>query len=187
MLKALFAIIIAASISLTGAPQAVAQADGSDVAKVAAGIALAAAIGTAIKKSKDRDAGRDAAEVARFAAEKNQPDRLRGDAPRNWGHDPRRPTYGNAGRRHDADRGRGRPGGGAHESHRLLPAQCLVEHQTPRGNVALMGARCLNRNYRHGTLLPQACLRQVGTSHGLRHGHDPLCLRDAGFRIADRH
>ncbi|HBS49482.1 MAG TPA: hypothetical protein DEA05_05040 [Rhodobacteraceae bacterium] len=68
-----------------------------------------------------------------------------------------------------------------------LPAQCLREHRVGCGErITVLGARCLNRHYRHAGQLPQQCRERVWTRNGLRQGYDPRCLRQNGYRLARR-
>ncbi len=64
-----------------------------------------------------------------------------------------------------------------------LRADCIVDVPTRRGDVRVLGSRCLQNNYRHFAALPQACQVELRGRHHRRSGYDIGCLRNAGFEI----
>ncbi len=70
-------------------------------------------------------------------------------------------------------------------SRRVLPRQCLRTVETRNGNTRrVLGARCLERNYRFSSQLPRSCARQVETRRGWRWAYGARCLRQNGYQIA---
>lgn len=66
-----------------------------------------------------------------------------------------------------------------------LPAQCIRHIETRNGNTRrVLGARCLDRNYRFSNQLPRNCARQVETRRGWRWVYGARCLRNNGYQIA---
>ncbi len=70
---------------------------------------------------------------------------------------------------------------------RILPAECLSTVETRFGNLRLFGQRCLERNYRFVSDLPDRCQVRIYADRGPRTGYDPLCLREQGYRTNRRH
>ena len=68
----------------------------------------------------------------------------------------------------------------------VLPAQCLRNVQTRRGDVRFLGRHCLNNNYRAVHKLPQQCSMRVKTRGKLHSGFATRCLRQFGYRIGRR-
>ncbi len=65
---------------------------------------------------------------------------------------------------------------------KVLPAHCVLTHRLPSGKVrAVMGNRCLKRNFGRYDRLPANCYRQFNTVKGTRVGWGRQCLRDAGY------
>jgi len=70
------------------------------------------------------------------------------------------------------------------EAWKTLPARCLVGVNTLHGEVNLFARRCLMQNYHHVNRLPARCEISVRNVRGnMRHGYEPRCLRQAGFRV----
>lgn len=71
---------------------------------------------------------------------------------------------------------------------RVLPANCLTESRTRRGDrVRFFGQRCLNNHYANIGRLPQACHIRFRTHRNdVRQGFGARCLREAGFRTTRR-
>ncbi|MEX0302784.1 MAG: hypothetical protein AB3N24_10205 [Leisingera sp.] len=156
------ALIVAASIAITGFSAAPARAD-EDVAKFIAGMALLGILGAAINDARKRDDHH----VTRTY-----------NPPHNHGHGPKHHTHNRHGghvkplppqvRRYD------------------LPAHCLKYFPRYSRNHALVGQQCLERNYSKTHLLPQSC--RVTFWNGKRHkaGYKPSCLRQRGYRLVQR-
>ena len=70
---------------------------------------------------------------------------------------------------------------------RVLPSECLRQVETRFGTQRIFGQRCLARNYRHASRLPDRCEVRLYTTNGPLSGFDPFCLRDEGFRTTRRH
>ncbi|NND20162.1 MAG: hypothetical protein HKN98_16445 [Silicimonas sp.] len=163
----------AAGIALTPAPAA---ADGDDIAKIIAGLAVAGIVAKAIDDRKDRKRARREAEqrVQNFGRFGD------GDGIR---HDNRRIIDGKI-RRHDRDDGRARFGPGYKRV--ALPDRCLVTVETARGDRLAYGARCLNRNFRHAGKLPSGCETVVRTRRGFRTVYGARCLERDGWQVLAR-
>jgi hypothetical protein len=71
---------------------------------------------------------------------------------------------------------------------RILPAECLRNIDTRRGNtVRLFTQGCMTNNYRFTHRLPHECHVRVRAENGQRRqGYRARCMRDAGFRT-NRH
>lgn len=66
-----------------------------------------------------------------------------------------------------------------------LPGKCVREVRNHNGKVRrVLGARCLERNYRFSNQLPRSCVRQVETHRGWRWAYGARCLRNNGYQIA---
>ena len=66
---------------------------------------------------------------------------------------------------------------------RALPGYCLRNVRSYDGDRRIMGARCLQNNYRHAHRLPNRCKTYVEGPRGTRVGYRPRCLRKAGYSI----
>ena len=62
-----------------------------------------------------------------------------------------------------------------------VPLSCMREVETRFGDVRMFGRKCLEGERVNLNRLPQACSVQVYTGENLRHGYDPLCLRQNGI------
>ena len=67
-----------------------------------------------------------------------------------------------------------------------LPSTCLRVLNTDNGRVRMMARRCLERNYRQASSLPNSCKIRVRADRKIRKGYKMRCLRDHGYRIAGR-
>ena len=68
---------------------------------------------------------------------------------------------------------------------KTLPAQCIRQVDTRHGKTRrVLGARCLERNYRFANRLPRSCARQIETQRGWRWAYGARCLRNNGYQIA---
>ncbi|KIC13703.1 hypothetical protein [Leisingera sp. ANG-Vp] len=155
------ALIVAASIAITGFSAAPARAD-EDVAKFIAGMALLGILGAAINDAR-KDDGRH---VSRTYNPPNQ--HRHGHKPhahnRHGGHvKPLPPRV----RRYD------------------LPAHCVRYFPRYSQNRPLAAKGCLDRNYGRTHRLPQAC--KVTFWNGQRHrtGFKPRCLKRHGYRMVN--
>ena len=70
-----------------------------------------------------------------------------------------------------------------HGVKRNLPKSCEESHITQQGQVKTLGARCLERKYRYFHQLPDSCEQTLWTTHGIREGYSPSCLRRSGYRV----
>ena len=153
MHKRFIAIIITATVAITGFTAAPARADSDDLAKALAGIAALAIVGKII-----HDRNEDKRAVTRHNVYKppHHVQRPHPVKPR-----PLPPQV----------------------SRRLLPEQCLRRAEGRHGITRVFGARCLERNYRHVASLPNHCSEQVWTKRGWRWGYNAHCLRQNGYRV----
>jgi len=161
-LPRLTATALAATLALTAGTAAPARADGSDVAKVLAGVATLYIIGRALS---DDDKG--AAQAATRGHGNN--------------------GYGRVTPRHDNNGyGTVQPRGRGHDRHRAvtLPAYCAQEYRVRGGHADFYGARCLQRAGL--TRLPARCAVEVrGQRHG-RTAYSERCLLRSGYRVEAR-
>lgn len=164
------AAIAAAGIAITPAPAA--AADGQDIAKIIAGIAVAGIIAKAIDDRKDRKEAARAETVTEFGRFGS-------------GQDSRRVIDGSIRPFHGDDDGRG-PKFGRGYKQQALPEQCLVTVETGRGDRLAYGAHCLDRRYKFADKLPSACETVVRTPRGFRSVYGARCLARDGWRVAGR-
>jgi hypothetical protein len=160
MFKPLIAGITALSLTLaTTAPLHAQSIDRENVGKLLIGLAAVAVIGAAIEENRDRSRSTPVHD-----------NRQTGGINRNnsW-------SDLNRNHRHNND------------ARRVLPGGCLRTVETRFGNQRMFGQRCLERNYRHASRLPERCAVRLYTNDGPRRGFDPLCLREQGFRSDRRH
>lgn len=166
------ASIAAAALAATGiafAPTPVAAADGQDLAKIIAGIAVAGIIAKAIDDRKDRkSAAAASSQFPRFGSIDDRDRRVIDGKIRPY--DP----Y--------ADRHGPKPGSGYKKQ--ALPEQCLLTVETARGNRLAYGAHCLDRSYKFANKLPQPCETAVRTQRGFRTVYGARCLARDGWRVA---
>ena len=71
----------------------------------------------------------------------------------------------------------------AQGTRRNLPKSCVESHVTQQGQVKTLGARCLEKKYRYFYQLPDSCEQTLWTTHGIREGYSPTCLRKSGYRV----
>ena len=152
------ALIVAASIAITGFSAAPARAD-EDVAKFIAGMALLGILGAAIN-----DARKDDRHVTRTYT-----------PPHNHRHGPKYHTHNRHGghvkplppsvRRYD------------------LPAHCVRYFPRYSHNYPLAGKGCLDRNYGQTHKLPTACKVTFWNGKHHRTGFKPGCLKRHGYRM----
>ena len=157
MFKPLIAGITALSLTIASTTPLQAQGlDREDVGKLLIGLAAVAVIGAAIEESRDNDRDRS----------------TQANDTRQWSGINRNNDWSGLNRQHQSNT----------NSRRVLPHACLQTVETRFGNQRLFGQRCLERNYRHVSRLPDRCAVQLYTSNGPRRGYDPLCLREQGYR-----
>ncbi|MCV6594454.1 MAG: hypothetical protein OIF48_15990 [Silicimonas sp.] len=152
------AAIAALGLALTPVPAA---ADGQDLAKALAGLAVIGLIAKAVDDRRDR---KKAARLGQIES-----------------HDGRRVLQGEL----------YRPGTRAPEPrhnarHFALPDQCIRVVQGGGRDRLVYGARCLQRRYQHSADLPQWCERDLRTDRGLRRVFAARCLARDGWRVARR-
>ncbi|MDJ1017696.1 MAG: hypothetical protein QNJ35_14405, partial [Paracoccaceae bacterium] len=58
--------------------------------------------------------------------------------------------------------------------------------ETRRGDRLAYGQRCVNRNYRYASRLPNQCKVTVNTRRGTRAVYGARCLNRDGWRVASR-
>lgn len=73
-----------------------------------------------------------------------------------------------------------------HPADTNLPLSCLQTVSAHRGDVQAMAASCLIEREIALTTLPHRCWIMVPTRPGIVRGFDPICLGDAGYRLAGR-
>lgn len=160
MFKPLIAGIAALSLTLATAMPTYAQGmNREDVGKLLIGLAAVAVIGAAIEENRDRPRSTPVHDT-------NQ-----------WSGINRNNDWSGLNRQHRHSR----------DARRALPHACLRTVETRFGTQRMFGRRCLERNYRHASRLPERCSVRLYTSDGPRNGFDPLCLREQGFRSDRRH
>lgn len=69
---------------------------------------------------------------------------------------------------------------------RLLPQRCLRTVRAQRGQLGVLGGRCLARHYPGAPGLPARCETFIQTHKGWRQVYDAGCLRHAGYAIGPR-
>ena len=168
------ATITATALAAVGIAMAPAAADGDDIAKIIAGLAVAGIIAKAIddrrdKKRAERAAAAKAAEFPRLGT----------------GNKGRRTIDGTIRPYHRDDDQRW-PKLRAGYKRKALPDRCLLTVETARGNRLAYGAHCLDRRYRHANKLPRACETVVRTPRGFRTVYGARCLARDGWRVAHR-
>ncbi len=67
-----------------------------------------------------------------------------------------------------------------------LPAKCLVQGTGRHGTGRILGAQCLEKNYRHMGTLPRGCRVQRWDGWRMRTGYAPACLKQRGYRLTRR-
>lgn len=154
------ALVLAASVAVTGFSAAPARAD-EDFGKFLAGLAAIAIIGAAIENSRDDDV-----RVIRKNTVRVTP-----------GH-----HHNHKHNKHKHNNVRPLP---HHVKKFDLPAQCLRTFPG-LGNKRILGRGCLGNNYRHVGSLPRACKIAVDRGQKRRVGYELLCLREHGYRLTSR-
>lgn len=157
MHRKFIALIIASAIAVTGLSAVPARAEGGDVAKVLAGLAVLAIIGVAIDKSRD-----DAPPAVVYA----EPPRPTVIVPRPKVIVPRPLPHG--------------------VSRNALPETCVRNVNTDKGKRNVLSANCLDRNYAYTSALPSGCVVHHWNKnrHEFRKGYAQNCLKKHGYRIA---
>lgn len=174
-----FAAAALAAAGLALAPTPSAAADGDDLAKIIAGIAVAGIVAKVIDDRKDRKERKEAERVAEakdFGRFGSSRDGYRND---------RRIIEGEIRPYHRYDDRRG-PRFGQNFKKKPLPRQCLVRVETSRGDRLAYGANCLDRRFDYARRLPQSCETAVRTERGIRTVYGARCLARDGWRVATR-
>lgn len=170
-----FSTFAAAALAATGialAPSPAPAANGEDIAKIIAGIAVAGIIAKAIDDRNDRKQTSRAAtakDFGRFGSTQDGRRSIEGKV---------RPYH-----RDDEERW---PRFGKGFKNQALPEQCLVRVETGRGDRLAYGARCLDRRYKFANKLPRSCETVVRTPRGFREVYGARCLARDGWRVAGR-
>lgn len=170
------ASIAAAAVAATGialAPAPATAADGNDIAKIIAGIAVAGIIAKAIDDRKDRKRAESRATSNQFPRFGSIEDRDRRVI------DGRIRPYDPYDYRHGPKDGRG-------YKKQALPEQCLLTVETARGDRLAYDARCLGHRFKYADRLPQVCETAVRTPRGFRTVFGARCLDREGWRVASR-
>ena len=161
------AALAAVGIAITPAPAA---ADGEDLVRIIAGLAVAGIIVKAIDDRGDRRS------VVKTHGELMSYDDRYVDG--------RRVINGKVYRYHRDDK-RGPKAGRGYKKH-ALPDRCLLWVETSRGKRLAYGQRCLNRHYKFANKLPETCETVIRTNRGFRPVFGARCLRRDGWRVASR-
>ena len=179
MSRKFIALVLAASIAVTGFSASTARAsDAEAIVKFVGTAATLYVIGNAIKESREKDTRKV----------KVHDDRRRYDRDDRYGRNDRYDRYGRGhgdrGRYDNGHRGRDRDW---HRGPRPLPAACLMRgYDRNKGRTHVLGARCVERNYSQARRLPNHCRVQMRTEKGVRVVYDTGCLRRQGFEVARR-
>lgn len=170
MSRKFIALIVAASLTVTGITASQAQAGDKRTRNLIVGAAALAILGAAIaEQDKRHNHG--------YVGTQNP-------RPRGHSHPRHDPKYGY----HDRDRrnpfAHGPRSGVTprplppRAQFAPLPNQCLRSfHGRGGGTFQLYAARCLNRNYHAAHSLPQNCRQDVRLRNGHFRGYNPACLR----------
>lgn len=190
--------ILAASIAISTLSAVPARADERDAMRAVAGITALFILGKAIENSRrDRETVTRQTGPSREEVLRRQREEERARAREREREEERA--------RRERERGYGHGGayyGGRHDDRphkiiprplppvvmgNLLPRECRVSLPTNRGTLNGFGARCLERNFRHASRLPQTCITRVERSRGPdRLIYGERCLNARGYRIARR-
>ena len=156
--------VTALGLAVTPVPAA---ADGEDIAKALAGLAVLGLIAKTVNDRRDR----------REAATQSQSNI--------WIDEPRlgRATDGRLRRIDEPRRNHAKRQG---FKKRALPDRCLRIAETGGRDRLVYVERCLQRNYKHADKLPGACERLIRTPRGLRTVYGARCLRRDGWKVASR-
>ena len=156
----------ALGLAVTPAPAA---ADGDDIARVLAGLAV---IGIIAKVADDRRDRRKAASQDSIYPRYGTVDNRRGI----------RTTDGELRRLGNPKQNRARG-----YKKRPLPDNCLRVIDSNRGRDRLVYVRrCLNRSYKFASKLPNHCQQVIRTYRGTRTVYGSRCLARDGWRVARR-
>lgn len=165
MFKTLTAGLMALTLTFTSATSAQAQGlSEEDVGKILFGLLATAAIANAVKNNRDDRAAPVQRHVTPRVEIHRQPTKPRGE----WRHQNQT--------RHSERR----------QDYTVLPRTCLRTFDGRNGTQRMLVQRCLDRNYARAASLPDRCAVRVRTDRGTRHGYNPRCLRDMGYRISRR-
>lgn len=168
--------LTAASVAIAPAPAV--AADGDDLGKIIAGLAIAGIVAKVIDDRRDRK--REEREVTTQAGQFGTvvtPEHIQRDS--------RRAIEGTVRPYRRDEHGRW-PKLRAGYKRQALPEQCLRTVGTARGDRLAYGARCLDRRYRHADKLPASCQTVVRTPRGYRAVYGARCLRRDGWQVAGR-
>ena len=167
------AIAVAAALGVLAAPVP-AAADGEDIAKIIAGLAVAGIVAKAIDDRRDRKREEATRNAQSF-----------GNLGGGIRHDGRRVIDGTI-RPYGRQEGDRWPELGPGYKRLALPDRCLLTVSTDRGDRLAYGAHCLEQRYRHAGKLPQACETVVRTPRGFRTVYGARCLARDGWQVAGR-
>ena len=158
------------ALGIAAQPQDAAAADGDDVARALAGLAVIAIVAKAVDDRNDKK--------KRKAAERRHAEETSGAALFGRRDDRRvidwriRPYGDNT-----------RPVRRGHKKH-ALPRHCLRTVETRRGDRTAYASDCLNHSYRFASRLPRSCETAVRTPRGFRTVYGRRCLARDGWNVA---
>ena len=146
-----------------------AAADGEDIAKVVAGLAVLGILANSIDDRNDRQA-RSSQRIYR----QDQAFNTRRDAPviRGEIRHPNQKKWNSAKT--------------AKYKRRPLPDRCLRIIDTHRRDRLAYSPQCLKRSYKFANRLPRDCKQLVRTNRGVRAVYMARCLQRDGWRVARR-
>ena len=159
------AAIAAASIAFTPTQ---ASADGDDIAKIIAGLAVA---GIVAKVIEDRQESGISTRTSRYP-----------DSSTVHG---QRVIEGRIRPYERYDSSRGDPSNRGYKK-QALPKSCLLTVRTSYGDRLAYGSRCVNQTYKYAHKLPRNCVTGVKTPRGFRTVYGARCLRRDGWVVARR-
>lgn len=170
-LKALTSGVLAASLLATPV-HAGESRNGQDTAAIIATLFGLVAIGTILSESNKNDD--------------------RGRAVKHTHHDPYRYTHTHSASRDHTHRHRPAASTRRVPKHLRLPEACYRTFRMQRGNKEFYGSKCLTKNFRYASRLPQECrdtivARNKRGTYVVREIYRPVCLHKRGYRTTKRY
>ena len=173
MSRQFIAAIALTSLVATGFSAAPARAGEHDTARVLAGITAFLLIGKALNDHGDR----------KRAAAQGHNNHNNGHNNGHWSHNGHSHYGHNNGHTHNQPVRLDPKPVPPRVRAKTLPKHCMRVVQGQRKQVRMLGARCMQKNYRFTNQLPRACQVKVRTHRGKRFGFKPGCLKGYGYRI----
>jgi len=184
MFKFLSAPVLAVSIALTGFSTTPVRANNDDFAKVVAGFAALAIIGTAINESqKSKKKSHKKKHVQKKHVKKKKPKVVIHH------HRPHKPKNRHHLRGHGHHQNYHQPRARHYQpnySSKVVPGRCLKTYNTHRGQRRGFGQNCLARHGIYRSALPRFCKTGVtirGNNYSI---YTQRCLRNEGFQVSYR-